>query len=64
MERVNWNSPEGRARLGGPRITDYEREVANFEAWKRRVAFKEEQWKARIAAMEPAKTKPAKKRSK
>lgn len=36
-------------RLKGPKMTDLEREEANFAAWKRRIAHKEKQWKARIA---------------
>ena len=44
-------------RLKGPDMTDLDREKANFAAWKRRVEFKEKQWKARIAAMKQKRDK-------
>ena len=36
-------------------MTELEREKANYEAWKRRIAFKDAQWKARLKKLEPKK---------
>ena len=37
-------------------MTELEREKINYEAWKKRIAFKDAQWQARIKVLEPKKT--------